>query len=71
MIVDGPSILGSGNANVLEEVSDVMLVVARAAKTRASALAQAEQQLGEAKILGVVLNGVAATSPKVPRAQPS
>ncbi len=71
VVVDGPSILGSGNANVLEEVSDVMLVVARAAKTRASALAQAEQQLGASKILGVVLNGVAASGPKSPRAQPS
>jgi Mrp family chromosome partitioning ATPase len=71
VVVDGPSVLGSGDANVLEEVSDVVLVVARAAKTRASALAIAEQQLGESKILGVVLNGVAARRAKSARLQPS
>ena len=39
-----------------------MLVVARAGKTKASALAHAEHQLGESKILGVVLNGAALAS---------
>jgi Mrp family chromosome partitioning ATPase len=67
VVVDGPSVLGSGDANVLEEVSDVVLVVARAAQTKASALAQAEHQLGESKILGVVLNGVGRPAPRSAR----
>lgn len=58
VIIDGPAVLGSGDANVLEGVSDGVLLVARAASTKGTALSRATQQLGERRILGVVLNGV-------------
>jgi len=58
VVIDGPAILGSGDANVLEGVSDGVLVVARAHETKGAALARAVQQIGSGRILGVVLNGV-------------
>lgn len=58
VIIDGPAVLGSGDANVLESVSDGVLLVARAASTKGAALSRATQQIGERRILGVVLNGV-------------
>jgi Mrp family chromosome partitioning ATPase len=58
VIVDGPSVLGAGDANVIEGVSDGVLLVARAASTRGASLFRATAQLGERRILGVVLNGV-------------
>jgi Mrp family chromosome partitioning ATPase len=60
VIIDGPPIVGSGDANVLEAVSDGVLVVVRAASTGGAALTRATQQLGSARVLGVVLNDVAA-----------
>ncbi len=38
VIIDGPAVLGSGDANVLEGVSDGVLLVARAASTKGTAL---------------------------------
>lgn len=58
VIVDGPSVLGAGDANVIEGVSDGVLLVARAASTRGVSLSRATAQIGERRILGVVLNGV-------------
>ncbi|KYF89227.1 hypothetical protein BE20_20880, partial [Sorangium cellulosum] len=60
VVLDGPPVLGSGDANVIEDACDGVLVVARASVTRASSLARAVEQLGERRILGVVLNDVAA-----------
>ncbi len=62
VIIDGPAVLGSGDANVLEGVSDGVLLVARVASTKGSALSRATQQIGERRILGVVLNGVRDTA---------
>lgn len=58
VIVDGPAVLGAGDANVIEGVSDGVLLVARAASTRGVSLSRATAQIGERRILGVVLNGV-------------
>ena len=63
VIIDGPAVLGSGDANVLEGVSDGVLLVARAAVTKGAALSRATQQLGERRILGVVLNGIREPAP--------
>jgi Mrp family chromosome partitioning ATPase len=63
VVIDGPSILGSGDANVIEAVSDGVLMVARAAETRASALSRSIQQIGALRVLGVVLNGVVQPEP--------
>ncbi|WP_437728055.1 hypothetical protein [Sorangium sp. So ce861] len=60
VVLDGPPVLGSGDANVIEDACDGVLVVARASATRASSLTRAVEQLGERRILGVVLNDVAA-----------
>ncbi|HTN92644.1 MAG TPA: CpsD/CapB family tyrosine-protein kinase, partial [Sorangium sp.] len=58
VVIDGPPVLGSGDANVIEDASDGVLLVARASLTRASALTRAAEQLGERRILGVLLNDV-------------
>ncbi|AUX22299.1 hypothetical protein SOCEGT47_028000 [Sorangium cellulosum] len=58
VVIDGPPVLGSGDANVIEDASDGILLVARASLTRASSLTLATEQLGERRILGVVLNDV-------------
>jgi Mrp family chromosome partitioning ATPase len=63
IVIDGPSILGSGDANVIESLSDGVLMVARAAETRASALSRSIHQIGDRRILGVVLNGVVQPEP--------
>jgi Mrp family chromosome partitioning ATPase len=56
VVIDGPGIVGSGDANVLEAVSDGVLVVVRARATRGTALTRATEQLGSPRLLGVVLN---------------
>lgn len=63
VVIDGPSILGSGDANVIEAVSDGVLMVARAAETKASDLSRSIQQIGDRRVLGVVLNGVVQPEP--------
>jgi Mrp family chromosome partitioning ATPase len=55
VIVDGPSVLGSGDANVVEEVVDGMIVVARSRKSRGTDLRAAVRQLGARKAVGVVM----------------
>jgi Mrp family chromosome partitioning ATPase len=56
VVIDGSSVLGSGDANVLENLSDSVILVARAGVTRGRDLRQAERQLGERRVLGTVLN---------------
>jgi Mrp family chromosome partitioning ATPase len=55
VIVDAPSVLGSGDANVVEEVVDGMIVVARSRKSRGTDLRAAMKQLGARKAVGVVM----------------
>jgi len=55
VVIDGPRVLGSGDANVIEATSDGVLLVARAGTTKGAALCGASRQLGERRILGVVL----------------
>jgi Mrp family chromosome partitioning ATPase len=55
VVVDSPSVLGSGDANVIEDAVDGMVVVARSGASRASDLRLTMKQLGERKALGVVL----------------
>ncbi|MDC0681268.1 AAA family ATPase [Sorangium atrum] len=59
VVIDGPPVLGSGDANVIEDAADGIVLVARASLTRASSLTRAAEQLGDRRILGVVLNDVA------------
>jgi len=55
VIVDAPSVLGSGDANVVEEAVDGMILVARSRKSRGSDLRAAMKQLGSHKAAGLVL----------------
>jgi Mrp family chromosome partitioning ATPase len=61
VIVDAPSVLGSGDANVVEEVVDGMIVVARSRRSHATALRAAVKQLGTRKAVGVVMWDVRST----------
>lgn len=58
VVIDGCAVLGSGDANVLEDVSDVCVLLARAGMTKGSELARAAKQLGDRRMFGVVLNDV-------------
>jgi Mrp family chromosome partitioning ATPase len=62
VVIDGPSVVGSGDANVLEGASDGVLMLVRAGATQGAALSRATQQLGERRVLGVVLNDVVVAS---------
>jgi Mrp family chromosome partitioning ATPase len=55
VVVDAPSVLGSGDANVVEEVVDGMILVARSRRSRGGELRAAVNQLGARKAVGVVL----------------
>jgi Mrp family chromosome partitioning ATPase len=55
VIVDAPSVLGSGDANVVEEVVDGMIMVTRSRRSRATDLRAAMKQLGARKAIGAVL----------------
>ena len=55
LVVDGPSILGSGDANVMENAVDGIIVVVRSHQTKGSDLRDAIKQIGERKAIGTVL----------------
>ena len=55
LIVDGPSVLGSGDANVVENAVDGVIVVLRSGVSKGNDLRDAVKQLGERKTIGVVL----------------
>jgi Mrp family chromosome partitioning ATPase len=55
LVVDSPTILGSGDANVVENAVDGVIVVARSRQTKGNDLRGALKQLGERKTVGVVL----------------
>jgi Mrp family chromosome partitioning ATPase len=55
LVIDAPSILGSGDANVVENAVDGMIVVARSGRSKASELRDAIKQLGDRKTIGMIL----------------
>jgi Mrp family chromosome partitioning ATPase len=55
VVIDGPGVAGSGDANVIEAASDAVLLLVRAGSTRGESLTRATQQLGDRRVLGVVL----------------
>ena len=55
LVVDSPTILGSGDANVVENAVDGVIVVARSKKSKGTDLREAVKQIGERKTVGVVL----------------
>lgn len=63
VIVDTPSVLGSGDANVVEEAVDGMIVLVRSRRSRGADLRAAMKQLGMRKAVGVVMWDVRAARP--------
>ncbi len=59
VVVDAPSVLGSGDANVVENAVDGVVVVARSRASRGSDLRAAVRQLGDRKAIGFVLSDAA------------
>jgi len=55
LVVDGPTILGSGDANVVENAVDGVILVTRSRWSKGADLREAVKQLGERKAVGVVL----------------
>ena len=56
VVIDGCAVLDAGDANVLEEVSDSVLLITRAGVTSGSMVANAVRQLGDRRLFGLVLN---------------
>lgn len=56
VLLDGPAVVGTGDANVIEAVSDGVLLVARVGATRGAELTRATQQLDSVRVMGLVLN---------------
>jgi Mrp family chromosome partitioning ATPase/uncharacterized protein involved in exopolysaccharide biosynthesis len=54
VVMDGPPVLGSADANLLEQCADGVLLVLRAGRSRAREFRNTVEQLGEDRILGVV-----------------
>ena len=57
VVVDAPSVLGSGDANAVEDAVDGMVIVARSRASKGADLRAAVKQLGERKAVGFVLCG--------------
>jgi Mrp family chromosome partitioning ATPase len=57
VVIDGPAVLGSADANLLEECVEGIVMVVRAGSTRAHALREAVEQLGDGKLVGIALLG--------------
>jgi Mrp family chromosome partitioning ATPase len=55
VIVDAPSVLGTGDANVVEEVVDGVVIAARSGRSKGVELREALRQLGDRKVMGLVL----------------
>jgi Mrp family chromosome partitioning ATPase len=58
VVIDGPAVLGTGDATVVESAADGVVLVARSGRTPAGSLRRAAVELGDRRILGVVLNDV-------------
>jgi Mrp family chromosome partitioning ATPase len=59
VVIDSASVLGSGDANVVEDAADAMVVAARSGASRGGELRAVLRQLGDRKTVGVVLWDVA------------
>lgn len=57
IVIDGPPILGSADANLLQESASAVLITAWARRSQARSLRKAIDQIGARKVLGVVLIG--------------
>jgi Mrp family chromosome partitioning ATPase len=55
LVVDTPPVLGSADVNLIEEIADGLLLVARSGKSNARALRKAVEQLDAGRLLGVTL----------------
>lgn len=60
VVIDGCAMLDSGDANVLEDVSDAVVLIARSGVTSGTMVTNAVRQLSERRLFGLVLNDVPA-----------
>jgi Mrp family chromosome partitioning ATPase len=63
LVVDGPTILGSGDANVVENAVDGVILVTRSNWSKGADLRDAVKQIGDRRAVGVVLWDVDAKKP--------
>lgn len=63
VILDAPALLVNSDAVMLSDLADGTIVVARAGATPAPSLAKALEQIDEAKVRGIVLNGARSSLP--------
>jgi Mrp family chromosome partitioning ATPase len=54
VVIDGPRVIGSADANVVQDSVDAVVLVTRRRRSRARDLKRAADQLGSSKLLGVV-----------------
>jgi Mrp family chromosome partitioning ATPase len=69
LVVDAPSVLGSGDANVVENAIDGMILVCKSAASKSNDLREAVKQIGDRKTVGVVLWDADMKSFNAPRAR--
>ena len=55
VLIDTPAVLGSGDANVVEDVADGVVLVVRSGQTKGNDLRSTVAQLGTRKLVGAVL----------------
>jgi len=55
LVVDGPTVLGSGDANVVENAVDGMILICRSNWSRGNELRAAVKQIGDRKAIGLIL----------------
>jgi Mrp family chromosome partitioning ATPase len=55
LVVDGPTVLGSGDANVVENSVDGMILICRSNWSRGNELRAAVKQIGDRKAIGLIL----------------
>jgi Mrp family chromosome partitioning ATPase len=66
VVVDAPSVLSSGDANVVEDAVDGLIVLTRSGHSKGADLREAVKQIGAQKCIGTVLWD---TDPKRPEAK--
>ncbi len=69
LVVDGPTILGSGDANVVENAIDGLILVCRSKFSRGNDMREAVKQVGDRKVVGVVLWDAESRAQQAPNAR--
>jgi Mrp family chromosome partitioning ATPase len=60
IVIDGPHVLGRADVNLLQESASAVLFTMLARESQAGKLRKAIEQIGQRRVIGVVLMGVPA-----------